>query len=425
MRSSAEPAAGPPPARTSLAIDHLRAVVILLVIAFHSALAYLAFLPHHPFAFDSPPYLWRSFPIVDPQRWLGFDLFCAWLDVHLMSLFFLLSGLFVWPSLSRKGAATFLADRVLRLALPFTLVVLLLMPLAHYPSYVQSSGAPGIALYWHRLIALPVWPTGPMWFLFSLLVLDIAAAALYRALAGHRQLVARLSSWARHDPARFLAGFLIASALAYVPLALLFGPMAWFQRGPFSFQLARPLHYALYFFGGVAIGACGIERGLAAPGGPLARRLWPWLAAAPASFALWVAMSALTRRGAPPLGLQALADVSFALACFASCFMAVALALRFARLRSAPLASLKDNAYGMFLVHYVFVVWLQYALLPFAWPALAKWAVVFAGSALASWAASSALCRVPAIAQIVGGGRSPAVAAAPAPGREGVAGPAD
>src|SRR5205814_7618596 len=46
--------------RASLAIDNLRAIVIVLVLAFHSVLAYLNFLPPHPFAFDQPPFLWRD-----------------------------------------------------------------------------------------------------------------------------------------------------------------------------------------------------------------------------------------------------------------------------------------------------------------------------------------------------------------------------
>src|SRR5690349_18675511 len=108
MKPSLERATGSPARRASLAIDNLRAIVIVLVLAFHSVLAYLNFLPAHPFAFDAPPYLWRSFPIVDTARFMGFDLFCAWLDVFLMSFFFMLSGLFVWPSLERKGAWTFL-----------------------------------------------------------------------------------------------------------------------------------------------------------------------------------------------------------------------------------------------------------------------------------------------------------------------------
>src|SRR5438552_11462234 len=124
--------------RASLAIDNLRAIVIVLVLAFHSVLAYLNFLPPHPFAFDQPPFLWRSFPIVDTERWMGFDLFCAWLDVFLMSFFFLVSGLFVWPSLSRKGAWIFLSDRLLRIGVPFMVVALLLMQATHYPAYLQS-----------------------------------------------------------------------------------------------------------------------------------------------------------------------------------------------------------------------------------------------------------------------------------------------
>ena len=37
----------------------------------------------------------ERFPIVDTQRWLGFDIFCGFQDVYLMSLMFFLSGLFV------------------------------------------------------------------------------------------------------------------------------------------------------------------------------------------------------------------------------------------------------------------------------------------------------------------------------------------
>src|SRR3954451_1169712 len=105
--------------RSSLALGNLRAFVILLVLSFHSVLAYLQFLPAEPYPFDSPPYLWRAFPIVDSRRFFGFDLFCAWQDVFLMSLFFFISGLFVWGSLDRKGPQAFLHGRFLRLGLPF------------------------------------------------------------------------------------------------------------------------------------------------------------------------------------------------------------------------------------------------------------------------------------------------------------------
>jgi len=412
-------------APASLAIDNLRAIVILLVVAFHSVLAYLASLPPHPFPFDSPPFLWRSFPIVDSQRWLGFDLFCAWLDVFLMSFFFMLSGLFTWPSLSKKGARRFLVDRARRLAVPFAVVVLLLMPLAHYPAYLQTAVEPGIADFWDHWLALPLWPSGPLWFLWLLLVWDVGAAGLYQLMGAHREAVVRLSVYARAHPAKFLAGFVIAGLLAYIPLALVFGASAWVQPGPFSLQLSRPLHYALYFFAGVAIGACGIERGLIAPDGPLARH-WPnWLVAALALFTLWLGLTAAAMDQPGATGLEALDDLSFALACFTSCFFVLALAMRFARARGPLLDSLEGNAYGMYLVHYGVVVWLQYALLGIFWPAILKAAIVFGGAVLLSWTVSAALRRVRPIAEILGGARhAPPAPLQPAPvpsGSEGLA----
>src|SRR6201982_2166508 len=181
MKAAPEQPTGSMPSmrRSSLALDNLRAFVILLVLSFHSVLAYLRFLPAQPYAFDKPPYLWRAIPIIDSHRWFGFDLYCAWQDVFLMSLFFFLSGLFVWPSLNRRGTANFLNSRLLRLGLPFVLVVAILMPATLYPTYLQTASDPGVAAYWRHWLALPFWPCGPMWFLWLLLAGGFFAAALY------------------------------------------------------------------------------------------------------------------------------------------------------------------------------------------------------------------------------------------------------
>ncbi|MBO0739538.1 MAG: acyltransferase family protein, partial [Alphaproteobacteria bacterium] len=170
--------------RSSLALDNLRAFVIVLVVSFHSVLAYLQFLPSEPFAFNAYPYLWRAFPIIDRHRWLPFDLFCAWQDVFLMSLFFFLSGLFVLPSLQRKGTSGFLRDRTLRLGIPFGVVITFLMPLALYPTYLQTATDPGVATYWQQWLALPFWPCGPMWFLWLLLAADFVVAGILRFSPG-------------------------------------------------------------------------------------------------------------------------------------------------------------------------------------------------------------------------------------------------
>ena len=322
-------------------------------------------------------------------------------------MFFFLSGLFVWHSLNRKGAANFLNGRLLRLGLPFMLVVALLMPATLYPTYLQTASDPGLTAYWRQWLALPFWPCGPMWFLWLLLVGDFAAAVLHRFAPGFGSFLVRLSSAAKAHPARFFVGFVFVSILAYVPLALLFTPSAWFQLGPFAFQLSRPLHYALYFFAGVGLGAGGVERGLFAADGPLVRRWVEWVIAALVSLCAWMGFTGLTMEGASAsLGLRFLADLSFVLACFSSCFALLAAVLRFAARRLPSLDGLSASAYGMYLVHYLFVVWLQFALLGMVLPAVIKGAVVFGCTLFLSWWTVAALRRLPPVGHVIGAERA-------------------
>jgi len=97
-----------------MAIDYLRTFIIVLVLVHHSFPAYVRF-----GQFNRVHYLWSTAPIVDAQRWVGFDLIVVCNDIFFMSLMFFVSGLFVWPSLRRKGTGAFPRDRLLRLSLPF------------------------------------------------------------------------------------------------------------------------------------------------------------------------------------------------------------------------------------------------------------------------------------------------------------------
>src|ERR1700761_1087725 len=180
--------------RSSIALSNLRAIVIVILLAFHSVLAYLASLPAAPHTFNDPPYRWQAIPIVDGHRFFGFDLFCAWQDISLMSLMFFLSGVFVPASLGRKGSLTFLSDRMLRIALPMIPVIGVLMPLAYYPSYAAQASDPSVSAYWQHLTALPFWPCGPQWFLWQLLALNILAAGLNRFAPGWIGVLRRLAA---------------------------------------------------------------------------------------------------------------------------------------------------------------------------------------------------------------------------------------
>jgi len=96
-----------------------------------------------------------------------------------------------------------------------------------------------------------------------------------------------------------------------------------------------------------------------------------------------------------PIILEIIADLSFALAAASSCFFMLAACLRFGAIRSRIFDILSDNSMGIYLMHYVFVVWIQYFILGAAIFALAKAAFVFTGALFLALAVSSALRLTP------------------------------
>jgi glucans biosynthesis protein C len=389
---------------TSLALHNLRGFAILNVLAFHSFIAYIASQPPAPLPFDNP-YDWTAHPIVDSDRWLGFDLICAFEFLSLMQLMFLLSGLFVWPSLERKGGRAFLFDRLLRVGVPFVLGASVLMPLAYYAVYRVTATDPSWSAFWSHWTALPFWPAGPMWFLWFLLVLNVAAAALHWLAPRAGELMARLSATGGARPGRLFMLLAAISALAYVPLAGILTPWAWVEFGPFAFQPALAPQYILYFLVGLALGTYGFDRGLLGPDGMLVRRWAYWLAGAGVAFVLWIAATGLivTGQGAGIPGLQLAADLGFVLFAASACFGLAATFLRFVAARLPILDGISENAYGIYLFHYVFVIWTQYALLGVTMPAVAKGLITFTVTLALSWTATAVMCRIPLGARLMRG----------------------
>ncbi|HVV43364.1 MAG TPA: acyltransferase family protein, partial [Nitrobacter sp.] len=76
-------------------------------------------------------------------------------------------------------------------------------------------------------------------------------------------------------------------------------------------------------------------------------------------------------------------------------FAILAYFLRFKRSGWSVLDPLQHDAYGIFLVHYAFVLWLQYWMFDFNWPAIVKAVVAFIGTLLLSWGTTAALRQIP------------------------------
>jgi hypothetical protein len=160
------------------ALGNLRAFVTVLVVLHHVVLSYNVGIPPASGDWLAEPRWWKAVPVMDAQRSIVWTLVTGANDVFFMALMFFVSGLFVWPSLRRKGGVAFLRDRARRLGWGFALGAAVLAPLAYYPSFALTGGhGPGdFARAWMRL---GEWPSGPAWFLWLLLAFDVVAALVF------------------------------------------------------------------------------------------------------------------------------------------------------------------------------------------------------------------------------------------------------
>ena len=381
------------PARIA-ALDRARTFTTLLVLLHHSELNYT----------------W--FGNGDPMRWLGFDLVVLFNDSFFMAFMFLISGLFVRDSLVRREPDGFLRQRAWRLGIPFLVSILVLIPIAYYPSFLRyhlpGTTDFGFVHYWWRTVTVGPWPSGPAWFLWVLLALDVLAAAVWstapRVIAALGQLIAA----ACHRPITAFIAFSAFSIVTYLPLHLAFGDISWLELGrcPVPIQTSRILLYAGYFFVGVGIGAVDLRAGLLARNGELARR-WPlWLGCALVFYiAILVSVYAhhnwVTSFNSPPLIWKTSYGLAFAMYSAAMAFTVLAVFLRFADAGWRLLDALQPSAYGIYLVHYIFIIWLQYMLYDQSFPAFVKFAIVFAGTLSLSWAATVLMRKIPDVARMI------------------------
>ncbi len=374
----------PQTASRNVPMDYLRMFLTLLVVAHHASLAYHPYAAPPPASLDVQPHLWAAFPIVDAARWPGIDLFVGFNDVFFMSLMFLISGLFAAKSLARKGTGAFVRDRAKKLGIGFAVSAAVFAPLAYYATYVWIS--PQRETFWHEWLALGDWPAGPAWFLWVLLAYSIVASFLP---ARARAALGRVAERIGDRPIRLFAAMLVVSSIAYLPMAAIFEPFRWVSAGPFFIQISRLLQYFVYFLIGMA-GASGVDRGVLAADGRLARRWWLWSIASVLAYGValvtFVIILSTLAKGGPGRALGTFGNFTFVLSCAASSLAFVALFLRFARRRNRIADSLSENAYGIYLVHYFCVSWLQLALLRAHLSGAAKGTIVFAGAVLASWA---------------------------------------
>jgi hypothetical protein len=384
----AEAGAAPTARTRNFALDRTRTFLTLVVLIHHAVIPY------------------THFGHTDPKSWIGFDVVVTATDSFFMAMFFFLSGLFVWPSLRHKAPHVFVRDRLLRLGLPFAICAFTVIPVAYYAISLRLHPEVSFSDFWWNTITVGPWPSGPIWFVWVLLAFDLTASMLYRLSPGLVDPINRLSLRGHKRPLDFFLFMLAVTAVVYIPARVYYTPNHWLEFGPFSVQSSRVLLYAAYFFIGAGVGAANFDRGLLGADGRLAESGWGWAIATLVPYCLLWGLIAIKREilGNPdplPHWYEAIYGLFFVAFSAAILFAILGYFLRFKRSGFSILDPMQPDAYGMFLVHYPIVLWLQYWLFDFELPAIVKAVVAFVLTVVLSWAATAALRRIPGVTRVL------------------------
>jgi len=164
--------------------------------------------------------------------------------------------------------------------------------------------------------------------------------------------------------------------------------------------------YAAYFFIGAGVGAANFDRGLLSANGRLAKSSWGWVIATLVPYCLLWVLITIKREilGNPPVlphWYEASYGLFFVAFSAAILFAILAYFLRFERSGWSVLDPMQSDAYGIFLVHYPIVLWLQYWLFGFDLPAIVKASIAFVLTVALSWTVTVALRKIPGATRVL------------------------
>ncbi|HTE32442.1 MAG TPA: acyltransferase [Chryseolinea sp.] len=376
--------------KRTLWIDHLRTFIILLVVAHHAALAYTTFSVFVPTA-----YILSTAPVVDNDRGFILDYLAGYNDIFFMPLIFFLSGLFVLPAIQRKNAGIFFKDRLRRLGIPFLVAVTVIIPVAYIPSYFLATGHSELSGFVKDYLSVQSWPVGPPWFIWVLLVFNLVGIVLYNV--SNTQLGISTSAYKR-PVVLFILGYVIA-CLALIPLSLHVGQNAWTGIGPFDFQFNRILFYLVFFLTGFWFGGTRWDDLLFNENKLLGLSWFVWLILSVLCYITLVVM--ITNDDGMSDVFLVTYNLVFVAACMFSCCWLLTVFRAKAEHPSPIMETLSSNAYGIYLVHYPFVTWLQFLLLNVSISAYFKFGIVFMGALLLSTATTHLLRTFPTFRRAV------------------------
>jgi surface polysaccharide O-acyltransferase-like enzyme len=365
-------------------LDNLRVYLSVLVILHHAAIAYGG-------SGDWPV----KDPAVDEFSPIFLTFFTAVNQSYFMSAFFLLAGYFTPQALERKGAHSFLQDRLARLGVPLVVYSILIINFNQVLLRVWMRREP---FRW-----ILAYEPGHLWFLQALLLFALIYV-FYRVSVDRGLTKQRFRFYPNRFPPNYvlILGIVLLTVLTFV-LRIRFPVGQWVFPG---FQLAHFVHYAFCFQVGI----------LAYRGDWLNRlsreqaRRWgiAALVMLPVFFVVAILGGALEADAALTPFLGGLHWQSFAYAMWESIMLIAVLTFllylfreRFSR--SSPLLrSMAASVYTVYIIHQTVVIASNVLFLPVRIPTILKFPLVSLIVVPLCFGLASLIRRIPYTRRVLG-----------------------
>jgi glucan biosynthesis protein C len=394
-------------------LDHARGFIIALVVLQHAIQAYATMWGE----------LW-FFKV--PDRTSFYDCIFFFTDNFIMAALFFISGMFVIPSLVRRGFWNFTGEKIIRLVLPFIFGVLFIVPWLTYPRYALHAEVPlGFFDYWWHVYLFENIKAGGFWFLAFLMGLTMITAFIYINLPFITRWLGKVLTWLVKKPIR---GFVIFASLTAIIISLsdLYWGAPWWA-GFWMLFYARGnqfITFIFYFFLGVGIGQAEVldktnvlEK--------LSENWQKWVVLTLILSILYIGycisymyegtfsfdLKSYFAQGGTwddvwPLMADILPSILIrtvlnGLLCAAQTITIIAVFYRFFNTLQPFWVSLAACSYGIYVIHEPFVVWTQYTLRDYTLPPFGKAILAFTiGLSVAWFLTERVLRKVPGLNKV-------------------------
>lgn len=363
-------------------VHNLRSCMILLGLLCHSVFPYMLISKT-----KIKRYADSFFIVADEHKWFVSDICALLIDTFAMPTLFIIAGFFLKKSLKEKGYSAFVKNKAKRLYVPFLIIGLPTVLLGYFTGYIISNGDFNFANHIVDFVFVQKIPIGHTWFISLLFFYCLFFATTYSYLENACSYLFKYLK--NKNGVLIIALVILILTISYAPLSYVLGMNSWMELGLFDFQMNTFFYYYVYLL----VGSFLYETNFVTSNNRSSK--WGvWLCISILSFVL-LALSYDTLNGdlfsINPLAPSGYTLLLRPLTASLFCGFFIVFFKKHMNFSNSLLNALHNRSYAIYLVHFVFIFWVQYLLLDIGISPVFKILIVFITTFLLSWLLAGAL----------------------------------